>query len=167
MKDSIVLFENLKNLLGEDYLITDKYEIGKLASVTIQDKIIPLAYVFPKNTNQVQKIVDLVNLHKVALWVVSRGNNWGYGSATTLQKNSIVINLKRLNRIIEVNEELAYAVIEPGVSYQQFNQYLKDNHYKLWIDCTDGTPNGSVIGNALERGVGETPYGDHLGIYVD
>jgi 4-cresol dehydrogenase (hydroxylating) len=32
----------------------------------------------------------------------------------------------------------------------------------LWADCTDSTPEGSVIGNALERGVGYTPYCDHF-----
>ncbi len=71
--------------------------------------------------------------------------------------------LQRMNRILEVNEELAYAVIEPGVTYEQFEQHLRENGHRLWIDCIDGTPHGSVIGNALDRGVGATPYGDHFG----
>jgi 4-cresol dehydrogenase (hydroxylating) len=68
-----------------------------------------------------------------------------------------------MNRILEVNEKLAYAVIEPGVTYEQLNFYLKQQGYRLWIDCTDGPPLGSVVGNALDRGIGETPYGDHFG----
>ncbi len=68
-----------------------------------------------------------------------------------------------MDQILEVNEKLAYAVIEPGVTYEQFNHYLKQHGYRLWIDCTDGPPLGSVVGNALDRGIGETPYGDHFG----
>ena len=33
----------------------------------------------------------------------------------------------------------------------------------MWLDCTDGPADASVMGNALERGIGETDYGDHFG----
>jgi 4-cresol dehydrogenase (hydroxylating) len=68
-----------------------------------------------------------------------------------------------MNRILEVNEDLAYAVIEPGVTYKQLADHLKSRGIKLWADCTDSTPEGSVLGNALDRGLGHTPYGDHYG----
>jgi len=68
-----------------------------------------------------------------------------------------------MNRVLHIDEELAYAVIEPGVTYQQLFETVSSRCSNLWIDCIDGTPNGSVLGNALERGVGPTPYGDHYG----
>jgi len=68
-----------------------------------------------------------------------------------------------MNRIVEVNEELAYAVIEPGVTQQQLYDYLQVHQTGLWMDCTDSTPSASVLGNSLERGIGYTPYGDHFG----
>ena len=76
---------------------------------------------------------------------------------------TLILVLERMNRIIEVNQELAYAVIEPGVTQQQLNDYLKSNNIPLWSDCTDSTPQGSIIGNALERGVGYTRHWDHFG----
>lgn len=45
----------------------------------------------------------------------------------------------------------------------QLSAHLREHGSKLWLDCTDSTPEGSVIGNALERGVGYTPYWDHFG----
>jgi 4-cresol dehydrogenase (hydroxylating) len=54
-------------------------------------------------------------------------------------------------------------VIEPGVTYKQLADHLKSRAIKLWADCTDSTPEGSVLGNALDRGLGHTPYGDHFG----
>ena len=74
----------------------------------------------------------------------------------------MILMLERLNQVYEVNEELAYAVIGPGVSYGELNDCLKSRRVKLWADCTDSTADGSVIGNALDRGHGYTQYGDHF-----
>ena len=82
---------------------------------------------------------------------------------SALQEGALIIILERMNRIHEVDEELCYAVIEPGVSQGQLNEYLKNTGSNLWIDCTDSSPDGSLIGNALDKGVGYTPYGDHFG----
>ena len=71
----------------------------------------------------------------------------------------MILDLSRM-QAIEANEELAYAVVEPGVTYVTLYKFIQDKRLKLWIDCTD--PGwGSVLGNALERGVGYTPFGDH------
>ncbi len=73
----------------------------------------------------------------------------------------LVLDLKRLNRVLEVDDTLAYAIVEPGVSYFDFYRYLHDNNHKVWLDCAD--PGwGSVIGNALDHGVGHTPHRDHF-----
>jgi 4-cresol dehydrogenase (hydroxylating) len=69
-----------------------------------------------------------------------------------------------MNRILEVSERNAYALVEPGVSYFDLYRYIQDRKLKLWIDCPD--PGwGSVIGNALDHGAGYTmnPYRDHFG----
>jgi 4-cresol dehydrogenase (hydroxylating) len=39
--------------------------------------------------------------------------------------------------------------------------FLREKGSKLWIDATGSTPHSSLIGNAIERGFGHTPYGDH------
>lgn len=121
------------------------------------------ALVFPGSTEEVQALVRLANREKVPLWPCSRGRNWGYGGNAPAQAGALVVSLERMNRVHVVDEALAYAEIEPGVSYRQLRQHLDESGSSLWTDCTDGPPEGSVIGNALDRGVGETPYGDHFG----
>jgi 4-cresol dehydrogenase (hydroxylating) len=72
-----------------------------------------------------------------------------------------MFDLKRLNRILEVNEKYGYALVEPGVSYFQLHRHLRQIGSKLWID--PAAPGwGGVMGNALEHGAGYTPYGDHF-----
>src|SRR5262249_1437205 len=99
----------------------------------------------------------------LSVWPAGKGKNWGYGGNTPAEDGTIVMILERMNRIVKVDPDLAYAVIEPGVTYRQLDLYLKDHHPTLWAATTDGPPEGSVLGNAIERGLGATPYGDHWG----
>ena len=65
-----------------------------------------------------------------------------------------------MNRVIEVNEEYAYAVVEPGVSFFDLYEYIQEKGYDLWPSCP-ALGWGSVLGNTLERGFGYTPAGEH------
>jgi 4-cresol dehydrogenase (hydroxylating) len=123
----------------------------------------PGAIVFPRTVEDVANIVRMANEFTAPIWPVSKGRNWGYGSAAPAVENTIVLHLERMNRILEVNEDLAYAVVEPGVTYRQLREHLEQHHPTLWCDCSDGPPEGSVLGNALERGLGVTAYNDHFG----
>jgi 4-cresol dehydrogenase (hydroxylating) flavoprotein subunit len=119
------------------------------------------AAVAPAATEQVQEIVKVANELRVPLWTVSRGKNFAYGGAAPVLSGSVVLDLSRMNRILEVNEKFGYALVEPGVSYFDLYKYIQDHGLKLWLDVPD--PGwGSVVGNALDHGVGYTPYGDHF-----
>jgi 4-cresol dehydrogenase (hydroxylating) flavoprotein subunit len=123
----------------------------------------PVAFVYPGSVEEIQALTRIANAYELPLWPVSKGKNWGYGAATPAQSGAIVMVLERLNRIVSVDAEMAYVVVEPGVTYRQLHSYLREHKIPLWLDCTDGPADGSVMGNALERGVGETDYGDHFG----
>ncbi|MDC0666193.1 FAD-binding oxidoreductase [Nannocystis radixulma] len=153
----------IQPIVGERHIVTDAGGVEERGRVLIPAAGRAVAYVYPGSAEEVQQLVRVADELAIPLWPASKGRNWGYGAASPVRDGAIVLVLERLNRIIEVHEELAYAVIEPGVTYRQFNAYLKQHHPDLWCDTTDGTPEGSVIGNALEKGIGETPYGDHFG----
>ena len=108
-----------------------------------------------------QEIVKVANEFGVPLWPVSRGKNFAYGGAAPILSGSVVVDLNRMNRILEVNEKFGYALVEPGVSYFDLLRLHPGRGLKLWLDVPD--PGwGSVMGNALDHGVGYTPYGDHF-----
>jgi 4-cresol dehydrogenase (hydroxylating) len=65
-----------------------------------------------------------------------------------------------MNRVLEVNEELAYAVVEPGVSFFDLCAELRRRGSALWASIPD-LGWGSVVGNTLDHGVGYLPGGDH------
>ncbi|KAJ5885737.1 hypothetical protein N7504_011573 [Penicillium tannophilum] len=128
-----------------------------------QDYFLASAVVAPRNVSDVQAIVRLANTLSFPLWPISIGRNSGYGGAAPRVSGSLVLNMgKNMNRILEVNLEGAYCLVEPGVTFQMLYDYLVANNLqdKLWIDTPD-IGGGSVLGNTMERGVGYTPYGDH------
>jgi 4-cresol dehydrogenase (hydroxylating) len=123
-----------------------------------------LGVVFPKSTAEVLAIVKAANRHRVPIYPISAGNNIGLGSRSPVQDGQVVIDLGwHMSRIIEVNEELGYAVVEPGVSFQKLHDELVRLGDRLMVSVTSGPPLGSVLGNALDKGAGYGPHFDHFG----
>lgn len=113
------------------------------------------AAVAPASAEEVQAVVRIANKRRIPLYAISTGKNLGYGGSAPTQSGSVVLDLKRMNRIIEVSESGLYAIVEPGVSYFDLYNYIRDNDLNLLLDVPD--PGwGSVLGNALDHGVGYT-----------
>lgn len=79
-----------------------------------------------------------------------------------VQDGCVVLDLGRLNRIVDFDEDLAYVTVEPGVTQQQLYEFLQDKKSNLFFSATGSSPHSSLIGNVLERGLGEGPYGDRF-----
>jgi len=125
----------------------------------------PAGVVYPGSTEEVQTVIRAANAHKVPLWPTSTGENRGLGLKSPVRPGQVVVDLgKRMNRIVEIDETLAYAVVEPGVTYAQMYEELGRRGHKLMMDTTSGPPDGGILGNTLDKGAGYTPYFDHFGM---
>jgi 4-cresol dehydrogenase (hydroxylating) len=123
-----------------------------------------LGVVFPKDTAEVVAVVAVANRHRVPLYPISAGNNIGLGSRAPVRDGQVVLDLGwHMSKIIDVNEELGYAIVEPGVTFQQLHDELVRRGDKLMISATSGPPMGSVLGNAIDKGAGYGPHFDHFG----
>ncbi len=140
--------------LGEDNVLTsgasrEAYE----RNVSGLERAIP-AILRPSSTEEVQAIVQAANRFNTPLYPISTGGNWGFGSRLPAADGCAVVDLGRMNRIIEVNAEGRYAVIEPGVTQQQLYDYLQEHEIPLLLNVTGSAAETSIIGNSLERGIG-------------
>jgi 4-cresol dehydrogenase (hydroxylating) len=153
----------MRAAVGSDHVLVESEALARHSCDTIPWQRTCSAVVYPSSRGEVCAVVKIAVQHRLPVWTFSKGKNWGYGATMAAQNGAVILILERMNRILEVNEDLAYAVIEPGVTYKQLADHLKSRAIKLWADCTDSTPEGSVLGNALDRGLGHTPYGDHFG----
>ncbi|ORY60825.1 FAD binding domain-containing protein [Pseudomassariella vexata] len=128
-----------------------------------REEFVGSALVHPRNVSEVQEIVRLCNEFVMPVWSISRGHNIGYGGAAPRVSGSLVMHMgTHMNKILEVDAENCFCLVEPGVTFLQMQEYLIKHNLidKVWIDAPE-LGFGSMIGNALDRGVGFTPYGDH------
>ncbi|KAJ5385551.1 aryl-alcohol oxidase [Penicillium concentricum] len=135
-------------------------------AITDDEDLVASAVVYPGNTEDVQKIVIWANKHLIPLHPISMGRNFGYGGAAPRVRGAVVIDLgKRMNKIMNIDPDDLTCLVEPGVSYYALYEEVQRLGYShLWIDVPD-LGGGSVVGNALDHGVGYTPYGDHWSMH--
>jgi 4-cresol dehydrogenase (hydroxylating) flavoprotein subunit len=155
----------LRAIVGNDWVFADADSIRPYEKCLIPDpthRHVPCGAVAPASAEDVQAIVRVASRYGLPLWPISTGKNMGYGSATPATPGQMILDLKRMNRIIHVDAELATALVEPGVTYQQLTDYLAEHGIPLWVDVPTVGPIVGPVGNTLDRGVGYTPYGDHF-----
>ena len=148
--------------IGKERTLTDSEALQRYHYATIAVERVIDAVLRPDSLEDVQKIVKIANEFEISLYPISTGNNWGYGSANPVRDHNVIEDLSRMNRIVQVNTELAYAVIEPGVTQRQLYEHLSKHRTGLMMDPTGSGPSCSVLGNTVERGYGISPYGDHF-----
>ena len=112
---------------------------------------------------ELPEIVRIAQSHRVPLYPISRGNNWGYGTANPVTDHAIVVDLSAMDRIVDFDSESGSVTLEPGVSQRQLSAFLEKNGHPFMVPVTGAGPDGSLLGNALERGYGITPFTDHFG----
>lgn len=152
-----------RSVLGPEYVITDAELRSELQTATfLTTQKIP-AILRPANRVEVQECVRIANTYKTPIYPISRGKNWGYGSQVPVQDGCVILDLQRLNRIVEYDERLAYITVEPGVTMRQLYEFLQQKKANLLMSMTGSTVESSLIGNVIERGLGSGRYADRFG----
>lgn len=157
------LLEALVAIVGPDGVVSDGDVIERTTRTCLPFQALASVVVYPSTAQQVQAVVRAALKANVPIWPVSTGKNFGYGEKTAVYEAGITMVLERMNRIWQVDEQLGFAVIEPGVTYKQINDHLKQTGSRLWADAAGTTQYASVMGNALDKGRGLTPMADHFG----
>lgn len=152
----------LQSIVGTENLLTTPEQILPYTHTEFPLQRHILAVARPASTFEVQRIVRLAARDGFPVYPISTGKNWGYGSSNPVSDGNLILDLSRMKRIREVNTELAYAVVEPGVTQQDLYEELENRQTGLMMDPTGSGPGCSILGNSLERGYGITPHGDHF-----
>ena len=152
--DPRAALDEARRLLGPEHVFDTPARLDPLlrncAGLTRQ---VP-ALLRPGSVDEVQELVRLAGRHGLPLYPISRGRNWGMGSRLPVRDGTAILDLGRLNRIREVNEEFHYAVIEPGVTQGQLDRHLRERKLPMILNVIGSGLETSLLGNALDRGVG-------------
>jgi glycolate oxidase len=126
----------LRELVGgrwvhTDPCVLDSYAWHMNAEIMVGGRFMPraIAVVLPKNTEEVAAIVKLCLQHRVQYKATATGQ--GPWNAPKTENNSIQIDLRRLDRIVSIDEKNMHAVVEPYVT----NNQLQTECMKLGLNC--------------------------------
>lgn len=149
-------------LLGADRVLSDRSLLRDAQTATFLTRQQIPVILQPGSREEVRQCLKIANQYDLPVYPIGSGKNWGYGSRVPVEDGCALLDLSRLNRIVDFDEELAYVTIEPGVTQRQLYEFLQQQSSRLWMDATGSSPDSSLIGNIMERGFGHTPYGDRF-----
>jgi len=133
---------------GSGDVLEPRRNVGFYASRSVH------AVLRPGTVDDVRAVLAIFRRHRpgAALHAVSTGRNWGLGSAEPTTGGVVTLDMGRMGAIRALDRERGWAVVEPGVTQRRLAERLVGSRRMLNVTASSG--HTSVIGNALERGVG-------------
>ena len=118
----VSFLENLKKVLPDESVVQDEFvlsensrDFGQLSEMPIN----PIAVVFPTEAQQVQQLMQLAT--EFGMPVISRGAGTGVSGGVHVLGEAVILNLSRMNRILDIRPDDEIAVVEPGVINHDLN----------------------------------------------
>lgn len=135
-------------LVGADRVTSD---VGNNTGVFRRRNV--FGVVRPRSVKDVQRLTDIFGSDgSAALHAFSTGRNWGLGSREPADDDVVVLDLSDLNEVRAIDVDAGWAVVEPGVTQGRMAELL-DGTTRM-INVTVSSAHSSVLGNALDRGIG-------------
>ena len=119
-----LIYNSLVKIVGKDFVSNRQEELYMYSRDPGAQLPRKVDYVvMPKTVEEVQKIVLLANKEKIP--ITPMGGGFTLSALTVPIKGGIVLDTKRMDKIIEVNEKSKYAIVEAGVSQGALKSYLE------------------------------------------
>ncbi|GGX95604.1 FAD-binding protein [Massilia dura] len=142
------------NVLGSGAVATDSEDIAARVGVHAipTDRLRYIAaLIAPSSVAQVQAVVSIANRYRVPLWLYTGHRHHGQGASVPRVPGFVIVDLRRMNRVLEINEKCAYAVVEPGVSFFDLYEHLRAGGHELMMPVPDLACD-SVVDYVLDGG---------------
>ncbi|MBM4452934.1 MAG: FAD-binding oxidoreductase, partial [Chloroflexi bacterium] len=140
------VYESLVGIVGKNFVSNSKEERYFYArDPGLMPPHEPDYVVMPKTTEEVQQIVKLANRERVP--IVPMGGGMALTGLVIPLKGGIVMDMKRMDKILEVNEKARYVVVEGGVPQGMLKEYLKKHHPDLRHSIPESPPITTIAAN--------------------
>lgn len=146
-----VIRRKLRNAIGEEKVKDDELSLATYAfDASPRPFSKPLCVVLPASRDDVRETLLIANRYRIPVAVMSSGVTQR-GHTVSLE-GGIAIDLRRMNKVIEINTDAGYAVIEPGVNFDKFSGELSKKGFRCHMTTAPG--GAAVLGNNLLRSSG-------------
>ena len=106
--------------------------------------------VFPKTTEQVQKLVQLANQHNFK--IVPSGGRTGYSAGAFATQGEVVVSMEKMRNLIEFNQHDAQVTVQSGVITEQLQNYAEEKGLFYPVDFASS--GSSQIGGNIATNAG-------------
>ena len=137
----------LREALGENKVKDDEAVLITYASDPPPVYHKPAFVVLPENKEEVRSTLLIADEFRIPVTPLMRGVNLaGY---TLPSDGGIILDLRRMNKIIEINTDSGYAVVEAGVNFDILTTALLKKGFRCAVPTAPG--GSAVVGNSLSR----------------
>jgi len=151
--DKAEILNQLIAIFGKEYVSSKPVDLYPYSyDMTECKSHMPDFIVIPEENDQLVKLVKFCNKNYIPIIPYISGNN--VGGLTIPEYGGIVVDFsKKMNRIIHIDENMMYALLEPGVTFGQLKKHLDENFPNLRYSYPYAPPYAGVVGNAILSGM--------------
>ncbi|HJX13305.1 MAG TPA: FAD-binding oxidoreductase [Dehalococcoidales bacterium] len=143
----------LEKIVGGEYVSASRPDLYSYSrDMSEHEPAWPDFVVMPDGVAEIQGVLRLANREKIAVIPYTAGDN--VGGLTLPLRGGIILDLKRMNRLIEFNEPDRYIVVEPGYNFGDLRRLLDRQYPHLWYSFPGAPGVSSLMSNALLMGFG-------------
>jgi glycolate oxidase len=135
----------LKKIVGEANVLDNPADLYVYSSDSSVHEAMPQVIVRPQNIEQIQQIMRYVNSEKIP--IVPRGSGSGMCGQAVPVQGGVILEMKGMNRILEINPQDGYCRVEPGVVDDDLNKALKP--YGVFYPPTPASSVVATIGGEI------------------
>ncbi|MEM0084874.1 MAG: FAD-binding oxidoreductase [Candidatus Methanomethylicia archaeon] len=151
---SMPYLDELITIFG-DRVIFDEEKLKQYEEDQSYIKGKPSLAVIPENTEEIEKLVDVAKKYRIP--VIPRGGGTSLSGGSVPISGGIIVDLRRMNRIIELDVDNAQVLVEPGVICDVLNDFLAE--YNLFLPPNPATSDQCTIGGMIgENAAGPRSY---------
>lgn len=119
-----ITFNELKAIVGADYISSDKEQLEKYGQDETEDLVFLADIVVkPQTVEQVSAIAKICNDNKIPL--TTRGAGTGLSGGALPIRGGVLLSMEKFNKIIQIDERNLQATVEPGVINYIFQEEVK------------------------------------------
>ncbi len=156
------LFQKLKRIVSDEY-ISDSIYMRHAYSRNVDPVLqgVPDYVIRPKDEKEISEILKIAN--KEIIPVIPRGGgDCEFGGSKPIGNRGIVLDLTRMNKIINLDQDNLVVTVEAGITWSSLNNFL--SQYGLYTGCLGpGSGLTASIGGGLSHhsvgGGGGAKYG--------
>jgi len=144
------VYKKLENIVKEKYIsnsIYVRHAYSRNVDPVLQG--VPDIVIRPKDAQEIAEILKIANIENIPV-TPRGGGDCEFGGSKPIGDGGIVLDMKRMNEIINLDQENLIVTVEAGISWGKLNEYLC--HYGLYTGCMGpGSGMTAAVGGGISH----------------